>query len=124
MAPTNAKVGSARKNKPVSPVAMAMTAPTAPPAETPMMPGSAIGLRNSPCIVAPAIPEGHADRSAHDDPGEPDLLDDKLLGAPEVGEVEPEKRQQDRGDVAGGDVDGPEAEGYEGGRQYEQDEDG
>ena len=38
------------------PVAMATTAPTAPPADTPMIPGSAIGLRNSPCIVAPATP--------------------------------------------------------------------
>ena len=56
IAPTNAKVGSARKNSPVSPVAIATTAPTAPPAETPMMPGSAIGLRNRPCIVAPATP--------------------------------------------------------------------
>ena len=35
---------------------MATTAPSAPPAETPMMPGSAMGLRNSPCIVAPATP--------------------------------------------------------------------
>ena len=56
MAPMNAKSGSARKKSPAIPVAMATTAPTAPPADTPMMPGSAMGLRKSPCIVAPATP--------------------------------------------------------------------
>ena len=56
MAPANANAGSARKKRPAMPVAMATTAPTAPPADTPMIPGSAIGLRNSPCIVAPATP--------------------------------------------------------------------
>ena len=35
---------------------MATTAPSAPPEETPIIPGSAIGLRKSPCIVAPATP--------------------------------------------------------------------
>ena len=56
IAPAKAKTGSARKNSPVSPAAIATTAPSAPPADTPMMPGSAMGLRNSPCIVAPATP--------------------------------------------------------------------
>ena len=40
----------------MNPAAIATTAPSAPPAETPMMPGSAIGLRNRPCMVAPATP--------------------------------------------------------------------
>ena len=35
---------------------IAMTAPSAPPADTPMIPGSAIGLRKSPCITAPETP--------------------------------------------------------------------
>ena len=55
-APANAMTGSARKKMPVRPVAIATTAPSAPPADTPMMPGSAIGLRKSPCIVVPATP--------------------------------------------------------------------
>ena len=52
----NAKLGRAKKKRPASPVAIDTTAPTAAPVETPMIPGSAIGLRNSPCMVAPAIP--------------------------------------------------------------------
>ena len=33
---------------------MAITAPSDAPADTPMMPGSANGLENTPCITAPA----------------------------------------------------------------------
>ena len=41
-----------------------MAAPSAPPADTPMIPGSAIGLRNSPCITAPETPSAAPTTSA------------------------------------------------------------
>ena len=56
VAPAKDMAGSARAKAACAPVAMAITAPSAPPVDTPMMPGSAIGLRNSPCITAPATP--------------------------------------------------------------------
>ena len=52
-APTKAAAGSASTAAGARPLAMASTAPSAPPAETPTMPGSAIGLRNSACMLAP-----------------------------------------------------------------------
>ena len=58
-----ANVGRAKKKRLAIPEAMATTAPTAPPAETPMIPGSAIGLRKRPCMVAPATPRAMPTRA-------------------------------------------------------------
>ena len=55
-APANAIAGRASGNAALAPIAIARTAPAAPPVDTPMMPGSAIGFRNSPCMIAPDTP--------------------------------------------------------------------
>ena len=52
--PTNANPGIAQIEYSAAPVDMAITAPTAPPAETPIIPGSAILFRKTPCIITPA----------------------------------------------------------------------
>src|SRR5690606_24671240 len=52
-APANAKAGVHQPLTVCSWRKIATTAPIEPPAETPMIPGSASGLRNSPCIAAP-----------------------------------------------------------------------
>ena len=57
VAPTKDMAGNARVKAAWAPMEMATTAPKAPPVDTPMMPGSAIGLRNNPCITAPATPK-------------------------------------------------------------------
>ena len=62
--PANAIAGSASGNTACAPIAIAITAPSAPPVDTPMMPGSAIGLRNRPCITAPAVPRAAPTNSA------------------------------------------------------------
>ena len=55
-APPNANAGSNRLDAACAPMLIAITAPRAPPDETPMIPGSASGLRKRDCIVAPAVP--------------------------------------------------------------------
>ena len=44
-----------------------------------------MGLRNRPCIVAPATAQRHADEGSHQDPRQPDLLDNEVLGAADLG---------------------------------------
>lgn len=39
-----------------APLTITITPPSVPPAETPMMPGSAMGFRNNPCSAVPAVP--------------------------------------------------------------------
>ncbi len=56
IAPPSANRGRARKNNDDAPVAMAITAAAAPPDATPIVPGSASGLRKRACIAAPATP--------------------------------------------------------------------
>lgn len=52
--PMNAPMGN--RNRDVdSPSAITMTAPSAPPADVPMMPGSAMGFRNMACMIVPAV---------------------------------------------------------------------
>ena len=64
---------------------------TAPPADTPMMPGSAMGLRKSPCIVAPATPSATAHHGPDQYPWQPDLFDDEPFGMAEPGRIEPQR---------------------------------
>ncbi len=54
--PMNANRGKKRVATVLAPEAIAVTAPNAPPLETPMIPGSAIELRNNPCMIPPEIP--------------------------------------------------------------------
>ena len=63
-APVKDMAGSASGNRAWAPIAIATTAPRAPPVDTPIMPGSAIGLRNSPCITAPETPSADPTTSA------------------------------------------------------------
>src|SRR5690625_395780 len=51
--PTTAAIGIPHCMLPVNPSVIPATAPTAPPADTPVMPGSASGLRNTVCITTP-----------------------------------------------------------------------
>ena len=51
--PINAASCTPRGNA-LSPTMIAITAPTAAPADTPTVAGSASGLRNTPCIITPA----------------------------------------------------------------------
>lgn len=54
--PRKANNGKNNVDTAISPEAIAATAPTAPPLETPIIPGSAIELRNNPCMMPPEIP--------------------------------------------------------------------
>ena len=54
--PTNANKGRKKVETVLNPVAIAKTAPAAPPLATPIIPGSAIELRNKPCIIPPEMP--------------------------------------------------------------------
>ena len=56
MAPVKAKAGSEKTLTAETPSAMASTAPTEAPLDTPMMPGSASGLLKMPCRTAPEMP--------------------------------------------------------------------
>lgn len=52
--PMNAPMGNMNRDVD-SPSAITMTAPSAPPADVPMMPGSAMGFRNMACMIVPAV---------------------------------------------------------------------
>ena len=62
--PMNANNGRNNVETVLAPEAIAATAPVAPPLDTPMIPGSAIELRNSPCMIPPEIPSAEPTRNA------------------------------------------------------------
>ncbi len=89
---------------------MAATALTAPPADTPMMPGVGHGVTEQTLPRCSGNSQSNADRSANQYEWKPDLLNDELLGAAEPGDVKPEERQHDRGNVADRYMDGAKTE--------------
>ena len=54
--PINAPKGKKKADSVFNPKAMTNTAPAAPPLDTPIMPGSAMELRNNACMTPPEIP--------------------------------------------------------------------
>ena len=92
------------------PVAMATTAPRAPPAETPMMPGSAIGLRKRPCIVAPATPRAMPTEAPTTILGSLICSITSCSVRPKSVKSSPRYDSRNRGDVTRGNVDRPQAQ--------------
>ena len=98
-APAKAMTGSASAEAAGAPMAIATTAPSAPPVDTPMMPGSAIGLRNRPLHHRAGHAEGGADDQRQGDAGQSDRLDDGALGVAGRDGGQAELLQQDAGGV-------------------------
>ena len=63
----------------LSPNTIAAAAASAPPAETPTSAGSASGLRNRPCMMAPRCREQGADHGGHGDARQPDRPQHQLV---------------------------------------------
>ena len=72
-----------------------------------MIPGSAMGLRKSPCIVAPATPRAMPTKPPTIIPGQPQFLDDQPLGRGVGPGVQTQVVEQDTGDVGQRDADRP-----------------
>ena len=83
--PANAASGTVAVPNVAHPAMITPTAPTAAPADTPMMPGSASGLRNTPCRTAPDTASPPPTRAASTMRGQADAPHHRRLLGRDVG---------------------------------------
>ena len=84
MPPAKAAIGVVISPNGVAPITIAVTAPKAAPLETPMMLGSASGLRKMPCSTAPDIASARSNHRRQQHPRYPDCPDHRILLAGEL----------------------------------------